>query len=166
MQQQKPLWNQLKDKGDLLAHVPGKYRDKCGFKHNWIQKHQWGLQISLQTLALLLHVVLILSHTQVALWGGENDHQQLLLPTFMADNSRIRCLSYHLHLVNSMNYATCLSLGPCCYSPKDGILSYSRPGSCADPFTTSGGDIGNQKFECRGNTVKQQQQKMLTITSF
>ena len=71
----------------------------------------------------------------------------------------------NLHLVNSMNYATCVSLGPCRYSPKDGILSYSRPGPCADLFTTSGGDIGNQKFECRGNIVKQQQ-KMLTISSF
>ena len=57
-----------------------------------------GLQISLQTLALLLHVVLILSYIQVALWGRENGHQQLLLPIFMADNSRTRCLSYQFAL--------------------------------------------------------------------
>lgn len=163
MQQQKPLPNQLKDKGDLLAHVPGKSRGKCGFKHNWKQKHQWSHQISLWTLAVLLCVVLILSYIQVALWGRENDHQQLLLPIFMADNSRIRCLSYHLQLVKSMNYANCLSLGPSRYSPKDGILSYPRLGPCADPFTTSGGDIGNQKYEIRGNIVKQQ---MLPVSSF
>ena len=164
MQQQKPLSNQLKDKGDLLAHVPGKSRGKCGFKHDWIQKHQWSRQISLWTLAVLLCVVLILSfYIQVALRGRENDHLQLLLPIFMADNSRIRCLSYHLQLVKSTNYANCLSLGPSRYSPKDGILSYSRLGSCPDPFTTSGGDIGNQKFECRGNIVKQQQ--MLPVSS-
>lgn len=163
MQQQKPLSNQLKDKGDLLAHVPGKSRGKCGFKHNWKQKHQWSHQISLWTLAVLLCVVLILSYIQVALWGRENDHQQLLLPIFMADNSRIRCLSYHLQLVKSMNYANCLSLGPSRYSPKDGILSYPRLGPCADPFTTSGGDIGNQKYEIRGNIVKQQ---MLPVSSF
>lgn len=163
MQQQKPLPNQLKDKGDLLAHVPGKSRGKCGFKHNWKQKHQWSRQISLWTLAVLLCVVLILSYIQVALWGRENDHQQLLLPIFMADNSRIRCLSYHLQLVKSMNYANCLSLGPSRYSPKDGILSYPRLGPCADPFTTSGGDIGNQKYEIRGNIVKQQ---MLPVSSF
>ena len=165
MQQQNPLSNQLKDKGDLLAYVPGKSRGKCGFKHNWIQKHQWSHQISLRTLALLLCVVLILSfYIQVALWGRENDHQQLLLPIFMADNSRIRCPSYHLQLVNSMNYANYLSLGPCRHSPKDGILSYSRLGSCADLFTTSGGDIGNQKFESRENIGKQQ--KMLPVSSF